>query len=84
MMEEHDVSQPRFQSDGWDSGSIGADRFGILHGFTDLTLVATLTGEPLYVRHGFEAVRRYATPLTNGGELPMVEMRKQLGIHPGR
>ena len=54
------------------------------YGFTDLTLVATLTGEPLYVRHGFEAVRRYATPLTNGGELPMVEMRKHLGIHPGR
>lgn len=49
------------------------------HGFTDLTLVATLTGEPLYRRHGFEAVRRYATPLANGHELPMVEMRKPLG-----
>jgi N-acetylglutamate synthase-like GNAT family acetyltransferase len=53
------------------------------HGFTDLTLVATLTGEHLYLRHGFEAVRRYATPLSNGGELPMIEMRKYLGVQPG-
>ena len=48
------------------------------NGFTSLTLVATLTGEKLYVRHGFEAVERYATPLANGERLPMIVMQKPL------
>jgi GNAT superfamily N-acetyltransferase len=48
------------------------------HGFTDLTLMATLTGVRLYLRHGFEAVERHASPLGNGAELPMVEMYKRL------
>jgi GNAT superfamily N-acetyltransferase len=49
-----------------------------VHGFTSLTLVATLTGEKLYVRHGFTAVERYSTPLGNGETLPMIVMQKPL------
>jgi GNAT superfamily N-acetyltransferase len=48
------------------------------HGFTSLTLVATLTGEKLYVRHGFTAVERYSTSLANGQTLPMIVMQKPL------
>ena len=48
-------------------------------GFTELELAATLTGEPLYQRHGFVAVARYATPLANGLEMALVGMRKRIG-----
>ena len=47
-------------------------------GFTELELAATLTGEPLYLRHGFQAVERHATPLANGLEMPLVRMRKTI------
>jgi GNAT superfamily N-acetyltransferase len=50
----------------------------LAHGFTSLTLVATLTGEKLYVRHGFTAVERTSTPLGDGESLPMIVMRKTL------
>ncbi len=49
------------------------------HGFRQLELVATLTGEKLYARRGFEAVERYAVPLPNGAELPVVRMRRAIG-----
>lgn len=47
-------------------------------GFTKLELVATLTGEALYQKHGFVAYERFATPLNNGLVLPVVRMRKSL------
>jgi GNAT superfamily N-acetyltransferase len=46
--------------------------------FTRLELVATLTGVPLYARHGFEATERFEVPLPNGSKLPVVRMRKGL------
>lgn len=49
------------------------------HGFQALELVATLTGVKLYARRGFEAVERYAVPLPNGAELPVVRMRRAIG-----
>jgi N-acetylglutamate synthase-like GNAT family acetyltransferase len=48
------------------------------YGFTELELVATLTGENLYRRHGFIEVERYATPLDNGLDLAVVRMKKIL------
>ena len=45
-------------------------------GFTQLELVATLAGEPLYRVHGFAAVERYDVPLPNGASLPVVRMTK--------
>ena len=48
------------------------------HGFTSLTLVATLTGEKLYVRHGFTAVERTSAQLGNGEALPMIVIQKPL------
>jgi GNAT superfamily N-acetyltransferase len=47
-------------------------------GFTRLELVATLTGEPLYCVHGFEAVERFEVPLRTGPGLPVVRMTKAL------
>jgi len=46
-------------------------------GFTDMELVATLAGEPLYAAFAFAAGERYALPLTNGEALPVVRMRKR-------
>jgi len=48
------------------------------HGFTRLELTATVTGEHLYARHGFQATDRFEVPLTNGLGLPVVRMSKTL------
>ena len=46
--------------------------------FTRVELVATLAGEPLYARFGYQAVERYAVPMRDGLTLPVVRMTKQL------
>jgi GNAT superfamily N-acetyltransferase len=48
-------------------------------GFTEAELGATLTGEPLYARHGYAPLERYAAPLRNGLVLPLVRMARPLG-----
>lgn len=45
-------------------------------GFTELALMATLPGEPLYRRCGFTEVERVVIPLPNGMELGGVAMRR--------
>ncbi len=45
-------------------------------GFRRLELVATLSGEPLYRRHGFTETQRTEVPLGNGELLPVVHMAK--------
>lgn len=47
-------------------------------GFGKLTLGATLTGIPLYERHGFRQVERVEVPLANGTSIPIVRMEKEL------
>ena len=47
-------------------------------GFTACELGATLTGEPLYARHGYSVVERLDTPLSDGATLPIVRMMKRL------
>lgn len=47
-------------------------------GFTRLELTATLTGEYLYARCGYQAVERLEVPLSNGCGLPVVRMLKIL------
>jgi N-acetylglutamate synthase-like GNAT family acetyltransferase len=47
-------------------------------GFRRLELTATLAGEPLYARHGFEAVRRFDFELPGGERLPLVLMEKAI------
>ncbi len=47
-------------------------------GFRTLELGATLTGEPLYARHGYRAAERLETPLADGFALPIVRMVKTL------
>ncbi|WP_242916790.1 GNAT family N-acetyltransferase [Caulobacter sp. CCUG 60055] len=47
-------------------------------GFRRLELGATLTGVPLYERHGFTPIERIEAPLPNGEALPVVRMGKAL------
>lgn len=47
-------------------------------GFRRLELGATLTGVPLYERHGFAPIERIEAPLPNGETLPVVRMGKAL------
>ncbi len=47
-------------------------------GFRKLTLGATLTGIPLYERHGFRQMERVEVPLANGTSIPIVRMEKEL------
>ena len=47
-------------------------------GFRRLQLGATLTGIPLYERHGFSAIERVEVPLANGASIPIVRMEKLL------
>jgi len=47
-------------------------------GFKRLELGATLTGIPLYERHGFQPLERSEVPLPNGATLPIVRMWKPL------
>jgi GNAT superfamily N-acetyltransferase len=47
-------------------------------GFTRLELGATLTGVPLYARHGFKELETVEVPLRNGAQLPIVKMTKIL------
>ena len=50
----------------------------VARGFTALELGATLTGEPLYARHGYSVVERLSTPLSDGFNLAIVRMAKRL------
>lgn len=45
-------------------------------GFKRIIMVATLTGGPLYARHGYVAEERYDVPLRDGLVLPVMRMRK--------
>jgi GNAT superfamily N-acetyltransferase len=47
-------------------------------GFTRFEMGATLTGIPLYRRHGYQEQERIDLPLANGEVLPIVKMTKQL------
>jgi GNAT superfamily N-acetyltransferase len=45
-------------------------------GFTRFEMGATLTGVPLYARHGYTEVERFGLPLPNGESLTVVRMLK--------
>ena len=46
-------------------------------GFTQMELVATLPGEPLYAAMGYAVTRRLEIPMANGVTLPAAHMQKQ-------
>jgi N-acetylglutamate synthase-like GNAT family acetyltransferase len=48
----------------------------MVDGFTRFEMGATLTGVPLYARHGYIEVERFALPFSNGDSLPIVRMLK--------
>lgn len=47
-------------------------------GFQVAELVATLAGEPLYTRCGYQVIERFDIRLSNGLPLPAIRMRKEL------
>jgi GNAT superfamily N-acetyltransferase len=47
-------------------------------GFTRFEMGATLTGIPLYLRHGYVEGERIDLPLANGEVLPIVKMTKRI------
>ena len=47
-------------------------------GFRELTLVATMPGVPLYTALGFDERERFAVPMADGLELPVVRMTRDL------
>lgn len=47
-------------------------------GFKALELVATMPGEPLYLRYGFTAMKRIEMPLSGGVSVALTRMRKEL------
>jgi hypothetical protein len=47
-------------------------------GFTRFEMGATLTGIPLYRRHGYVEQERVELPLANGESLPIVRMTKSI------
>jgi GNAT superfamily N-acetyltransferase len=49
-----------------------------VEGFTRFEMGATLTGIPLYRRHGYVEGERIDLPLANGEVLPIVKMTKQI------
>jgi GNAT superfamily N-acetyltransferase len=49
-------------------------------GFHELEMGATLSGVPLYEKHGYRSVERVELPLSNGETLPIEKMKKRVGI----
>jgi len=47
-------------------------------GFTNIELVATLPGEPLYAAFGYVAIERFEIPLPDGITLPVARMKKRI------
>ena len=73
-----------FVHPGWARRGLGSrilracDAEALAAGFTRRELGATLTGVPLYERHGFVEEQRIEAPLADGGSLPIVRMSKKL------
>jgi N-acetylglutamate synthase-like GNAT family acetyltransferase len=68
---------PEFARRGIGSQILAAcESAAIEAGFTELEMGATLSGVPLYERHGYRSVERVELPLTNGERLPIEVMRK--------
>lgn len=70
---------PDFARRGIGSAIMGAsEQAASQAGFTQLELVATLTGEPLYARFGFSVQSRYDIPTATNERMPVVKMAKVL------
>lgn len=73
-----------FVHPGWARQGIGSrilemcEAAARAEGFTRFEMGATLTGIPLYRRHGYVEQEREELPLANGETLPIVRMRKQV------
>ncbi len=70
---------PEFARRGIGSQILEAcERAAMEAGFTELEMGATLSGVPLYEKHGYRTVERVELPLSNGETLPIEVMRKSV------
>jgi len=73
-----------FVHPGWARRGIGSRILALCEaaaqaeGFTRFEMGATLTGVPLYRRHGYAEGERIELPLANGEVLPIVRMTKEI------
>ena len=51
-------------------------------GFKDVEIIATLAGEPLYTKFGYQAIELFEIPLPNSQFLPVVRMFKSFARSP--
>ncbi|MFT5468018.1 MAG: ubiquinone/menaquinone biosynthesis C-methylase UbiE [Verrucomicrobiales bacterium] len=49
-------------------------------GFSRVEIVATLSGEPLYAKFGYETIERFGIPLDGAPDLPAARMTKQIDV----
>ena len=47
-------------------------------GYTTLELMATVSGEPMYLLHGFKEIERVEIPTATGVAVPLIRMRKRV------
>ena len=57
------------------------ERMALAQGLTELHMDASLNAEAFYLRHGYQVVDRGIHPMSGGGQMACVKMRK---ILPGR
>jgi GNAT superfamily N-acetyltransferase len=70
---------PNWARRGIASSIMGACEKAIVWaGFQKVEIVATLSGEPLYVAFGYVVIKRYEIPMDGGLNLPVAELVKQL------
>ncbi|HKR58912.1 MAG TPA: GNAT family N-acetyltransferase [Pyrinomonadaceae bacterium] len=69
---------------GWSRRGIGrlitqaCETAAVANGFTELELISTLPGQPLYTANGYEIVCPFEIPLPDGSFLPAFRMSKDL------
>lgn len=70
---------PQWERRGIGRFLLNASEQAILQaGFNRIELCATLAGEPLYARFGYEVTERYDAPMPGGLSIAVVSMRKAL------
>ena len=56
-----------------------AEEAAASEGFRELEMGATLTGYPVYLKHGYVEVERHQAPVGDGLTVEVVKMRKRIG-----
>jgi GNAT superfamily N-acetyltransferase len=76
-------THPNFTRRGIGRGILsGCENAAAAEGFSTVELMATLSGQPLYIACGYECVEKIKA-VANGITVPLIRMRKHLGAAAG-